>query len=363
MLDSTTTVDHLEATVLAAEAEIARLRAIQLDAIRQLDDAGVVNMDGARSMVDWVTAKLDVAPETASALVQASRIVTDDEGEQLGRGECSFDRALAASRLVVAGADQRELDMSTGFDIAGVRRLVARLRRFTRHDEYRVFSEQHLVLQPNLDESQYRIFGSLDGVGGRTVEKALQHRSDQLPDDTTSRAHRYAMSLTSICHDTLNTNHDSDNDSGGGPDVVLFADLDRITATSAETGIEVELGPKAGPAALQEALCGGSIQLVGLHNGRPVVTTDNTKAIPPAVRRFVIWRDGGCAIAGCRSRYRLQVHHIKHRSHGGSHDPDNLTCLCWYHHHVVIHGRGFTIDPTSPPQKRRLVSPHRRAPP
>ena len=351
--------------MLAAEGEIARLRAVQLDAIRQLDDAGVVNMDGARSMVDWVTAKLDVAPETASALVQASRILTDNEGEQLGRGECS---ALIVPWLP---AGWRPLVPTSGNSTcrrvsisAGVRRLTARLRSV--HPPRRVsgvHAEQHLVLQPNLDESQYRIFGSLDGVGGRTVEKALQHRSDQFPDDLTSRAHRYALSLTSICHDTLNTNHDSDNDSGGGPDVVLFADLDRITATSAETGIEVEFGPKAGPAALQEALCGGSIQLVGLHNGKPVVTTDNTKAIPPAVRRFVIWRDGGCAIAGCRSRYRLQVHHIKHRSHGGSHDPDNLTCLCWYHHHVVIHGRGYTIDPTSPPQKRRLVSPHRRAPP
>ena len=249
----------------------------------------------------------------------------------LQKGECTLDRALATSRLAAAGANEFEMSASAGLDITGIRRLIARQRRYTRTDERRVFAEQHIVLQPNLDESHYRIHGSLDGVGGRTVEKALLQRSDELPADT------------------------------GG-----------------EAGAEVEFGPRIGPAALEEALCNGPIQLVGLRNGKPIVTSDNTKAIPPAVRNFVTWRDGGCAADGCRSRYRLQVHHIRQRAYfpktapaqlepehgsGGVHDPDNLTCLCWFHHHVVIHGRGYTIDPASPPQRRRFISPRRRGPP
>ncbi len=67
------------------------------------------------------------------------------------------------------------------------------------------------------------------------------------------------------------------------------------------------------------------MHLVGLVNGQPVVTSDAARVIPPAVRRLVAWRDGGCTIDGCRSRYRLQVHHIKPRAGGGGHDPDNLT--------------------------------------
>lgn len=192
------------------------------------------------------------------------------------------------------------------------------------------------------------------------MEKALQQRSDEFPDDVRSRAHRYALSLTSICQDSLG---DSDTGEGGGADVVLFADLDRMAHGGGEVGGEIEFGPRVAPQVLEEALCTGSVQLVGLDNGKPVVTSGNTKAIAPAVRRFVMWRDGGCTISGCRSRYRLQVHHLKHRSHGGSHDPDNLTTLCWYHHHVVIHGRGYRIDPTSPPQRRLFITPHRRGPP
>jgi hypothetical protein len=86
--------------------------------------------------------------------------------------------------------------------------------------------------------------------------------------------------------------------------------------------------------------------------------------IPPRLRRFVSDRDGAvCTIAGCTSPYRLQVHHITRWADGGRTDPENLTTLCWFHHHVVIHGQGFTIDPDTPPQRRRLLRPRIHGPP
>ncbi|MGB9359214.1 MAG: HNH endonuclease, partial [Acidimicrobiia bacterium] len=80
--------------------------------------------------------------------------------------------------------------------------------------------------------------------------------------------------------------------------------------------------------------------------------------------RFILHRDARrCTISGCTSRYRLQIHHIDPWSDGGRTDPENLTTLCWFHHHVVIHGQGHRIDPTSPPQRRRLLNPQIHAPP
>lgn len=147
---SSASIDQLETTILEAEGGVARLRAVQLDALRQLDEQGVVNIDGARSLADWTAARLDVAPETARALVQASRLIEDDDtGRALQHGDMSFDRALATARLAASGVDRDELAMSAGQDISGVRRMTARQRRFTRLDERQVFAEQHLVLQPN----------------------------------------------------------------------------------------------------------------------------------------------------------------------------------------------------------------------
>lgn len=185
---------------------------------------------------------------------------------------------------------------------------------------------------------------------------------NQLPGPRVAKGQRMADALVSVSQDSL------DGAGSGGttgersdPLVTVFVDADLAMATGGETGAEIEFGPKVSPATLDRILCGGAVQLVGLTDGRPVVVTDGSRAVPPAVRRFVLWRDGGCAADGCRSRYRLQPHHIRQRSNGGDHDPDNLTTLCWLHHHVVVHGTGHRIDPGSPPQRRRFT-PHARGP-
>src|SRR5690606_34666818 len=127
--------------------------------------------------------------------------------------------------------------------------------------------------------------------------------------------------------------------------VTVFVDLDEADRTGGEAGAELAYGPRVGPDALEELLCEGRTAIVGLQEGIPVVTSRCGSRVPVAVREFVAWRDGGCRAAGCTSRHRLQPHHIVPRSHGGSHHPDNLVTLCWFHHHVVVHRRGYRIEP------------------
>ncbi len=120
----------------------------------------------------------------------------------------------------------------------------------------------------------------------------------------------------------------------------------------------MEAGPRIGLDALAAILCEGVVVVTGrAPDGVPLDMGRRTRVIPPRLRRFVLARDGGCTIAGCTSRYRLQVHHVTPWSEGGATDAANLATVCWYHHHVAIHGRGFAIDPDSPPQRRRLLPP------
>ena len=128
----------------------------------------------------------------------------------------------------------------------------------------------------------------------------------------------------------------------------VFVDAALASETSGEAGVTLSSGPKLGPDFLSEILCGGKVRLIAqdLHC---LYYSDLGEAVPPALRALVLARDlGMCAIEGCRSRYRLQIHHIHPRSRGGSHHSDNLITLCWYHHHVAIHGMGMEIDPESP---------------
>ncbi|MEA3510364.1 MAG: DUF222 domain-containing protein, partial [Actinomycetota bacterium] len=236
----------------------------------------------------------------------------------------------------------------------------ANQRRITRIAAHQAFTERFVAVQPTLDESSRRITGQLSGIDGDVFERALYARADELRllpgGNQHTRGQLQADALVAMAHDSLNRNHNGEASSSGGS-VSILVDLDEANGTGGEYGATIEYGPRVGPDTLEELLCTGTVQIIGLTDGQPVVTTKASRAIPPAVRRLVAARDGGCTIAGCTSRYRLEPHHIRLRSDGGTHDPENLTTLCWFHHHVAIHQQGLRIDPNSPPLKRRLIKP------
>jgi hypothetical protein len=263
-------------------------------------------------------------------------------------------------RLATAGADQATLEHSESLDLPAVQRLTAQQRRVTRRSEREVFVDRYVSVQPTLDDTSCRVTAELPATDGHVFEQALYARADELRllpgGDEYTRGQLQADALVAMAHDSLHRTNDGDGDgSGGGGSVSILVNLEEANGTGGESGAEVEYGPRVGPAILEELLCTGSVQVIGLSNGKPVVMSTASRAIPPAVRRLVANRDGGCTIAGCTSRYRLEPHHITHRSDGGTHDPENLTTLCWFHHHVAIHQQGLRIDPDSPPLKRRLI--------
>ena len=359
-------LDTLEQELLACEALISRVRAHQAGVVRTLDAAQVNTTDGSRSMLDWIAARLDVTHDTARQLLEVARRLPEHATirEQLENGEITVERALATARLAAAGASPEDVIDSAGYDLDGVRRLVARHRRSTSDNEREAFRDRYAVLQPNLDTSMWRFWGQLPGVEGHVLATALQERGDRfraLPQAfPTSQAQRNADALVAMAQDSLDGIAEDEEgrvDARRTSVVTVFVDATIASPANGAAGAEIAFGPRVGPQALQRILCDGSVQLVGLDRGRPVVTSAASRSIPPAIRRFVSWRDGGCTIAGCSSRYRLQPHHINEHGNGGNHSADNLTTVCWYHHHVAIHGNGFRIDPQSPPQRRRLLPP------
>jgi hypothetical protein len=96
-------------------------------------------------------------------------------------------------------------------------------------------------------------------------------------------------------------------------------------------------------AALERATC--DAQCIGSLDDEPEAATQE---VPPRVRRQVMRRDGcRCRVPGCRSARFLEVHHIVHREHGGTHEPSNLLVLCGGHHDQ--HHQGFlTIGGRAP---------------
>lgn len=80
---------------------IAGLRARQMAVLEELDVRQVATGDGARSLSEWVSGRLDVGPETAKTLVRTMRRLQDrpDLCDDLASGRVSFDRVEAVSRI------------------------------------------------------------------------------------------------------------------------------------------------------------------------------------------------------------------------------------------------------------------------
>ena len=325
-------IDALEQQIIADELLIARLRARQVAALAVLDRAQVVMADGCRSLAEWTAARLDVAPETAKRLVGVMRRLGErpDLGEALAAGEATFDRVEAVSRISDGVGLREELD------VAGVRREAARRRGVAADAEFRTATDRFLVMQPSLDESWWRLWGGLDGPSGALVDKVLAEAADRLPDlpdgDGGGASWRRATALVELCV----------NDDPPPAQVTVF--VDAADAVSSEGGVVLEAGPAVGRRALEAVLCESVTEVVArTADGRFMEYGRRTRTVPPALRRAILHRDGGvCAADGCQSRHRLQIHHLRPWSQGGRTDPDNLITLCWFHHQVVVHQRGYT---------------------
>jgi len=327
--------DHLEGLLSSDQQLIDRLHARQLMVVEVLDSRQVATGDGFRSLSDWTAARLDVGKESAKTLVRTMRrtAVRPDLREALASGEATLDRIEALSRI------QEDVGLMLGADVSGVRREAARRAGVSADAEFRSADDRFLVLQPSLDESWWRLWGGLDGHAGAMVDKVLSGMADQLPQfpdgSTGDISWKKATALFELCvsEDPVPSH------------VTVFVDAAHATETSGETGVVLEAGPNVGREALQAVICDSVTEVIArTADGRYMDYGRKHRVVPPALRRALIDRYlGACAADGCDSRYRLQAHHRIPWSQGGRTDHDNLILLCWYHHQVVVHERGFRI--------------------
>ncbi|MDE0454238.1 MAG: DUF222 domain-containing protein [Gammaproteobacteria bacterium] len=134
--------------------------------------------------------------------------------------------------------------------------------------------------------------------------------------------------------------------SAGADEVVVHIAHDALCDVPESSGAELDNGRSVAVETARRLGCDGA--LVGVvegARGEPLAVGRRTRAVPPAIRRALRVRDGGCRFPGCdRSRY-VQAHHIKHWADGGETALDNLVTLCSFHHRLVHEGGyGVRVD-------------------
>jgi hypothetical protein len=282
------TTDALEQRLLHLESVVAVVRAEQTEIVAELDARQVALGDGCRSTVEWLSGRLNLATETASALTRLARSQNRAVLEALADGVLSFDQAVEVDRLAGVIGDHPALETAFTHDVAGLRRVTACHRRLSRTSEQETFDARHLALQPNLDRTGYRVWGSLPGLDGSVVEKALFERADRFPSLPAgaggSIGRRLADALASICQDSLGG---ADGTEGsGGLLATVFVEAGQAASTGGEVGASLASGVRIGPNVLEEVLCGRSVEITVSERGRPLWASPAARVIPSALRRL-----------------------------------------------------------------------------
>jgi len=347
------TTDQLEQRLVAAEEVVSQARSIQLEVLEELDRRQVAAADGSRSLSEWLAARIDVAPKTAKSLVRTMRRTA--ERPQLRRelvSAVTFDRIEALSRL----QNRENDDLLLWADVAGVHREAAKQARITVEAEARSADDRFLVLQPSLDESWWKLWGGLDGHAGAIVDKVLSEAADALPDDVEGDAGwRRATALV----ESLIT------DDPPEAQVTVIVDAKDAAQSDGEAGVILDSRTRVGRQALGAILCDANVEVTArAADGRFMDYGRRERTAPPALKRALLAEAGfTCAGDGCTSRHRLQVHHLTPWAEGGRTDQSELVVLCWFHHHVVVHERGFEVVLHPDRRRVRFRRPDSRAPP
>ena len=175
-------IDAWQEELVAWESEIARIRARQVELIRHLDRFQVDTAEGARTMGDWAAAHLDMSRQSATRLTQLAHTPDPEIESAMADGRWGLDRAAVLTKLRTAGIDSNQFKVvAEEYSLGRLYGLLDRLRHVTPIDESEVFDSRYLVIQPNLDDTMYQLWGRLPGVDGRIVEKALSARETELP--------------------------------------------------------------------------------------------------------------------------------------------------------------------------------------
>jgi len=337
---------------LSAHLNAAKYRLLAL--IAEFDRRGGWADEGALSCAHWLNWKCGVSMVAAREQVRVARALEElpRTCEAFSRGEISYSKVRALSRVATPESESYFLMIAEHGTAAHLEVVVRGVRRARREKALREANERHerrgvswridddgsIVLTVRLDAEQgERALAALDAM----VARMREERDDSLaapdwevagaeePDYAARRADALLRLLDGPNPDTEMVVHVAAE--------TLIDDADDGCCELAHgTGLPAESARRLGCDA-------GIVRLLVDPEGQPLDVGRRTRSIPPALKRALEARDGGCRFPGCSATAHVEGHHVRHWAHGGETSLSNLLLVCRFHHRLVHEG-GFSVE-------------------
>ncbi len=378
-------------TELAAHIHAATFRLLEL--IRQFDSCEGWAGEGVLSCAHWLNWKCGMALGVARERIRVAHALKDlpKISQTFRKGKISYSKVRAITR-VATRKNENYLLMIAHFGTAShVERLVRNYRSVKRNEALAKAQEQHLhrelswfvdddgfwvirgrlppeagsLVQQVLEQAMEEQFQELRDVPAGTSESSVASAADEIRTRPEPIAWRRADALLRLANGYSSRNLSCSADKYL---VHIHTDMETLKAEGMGAESEIESGGKICAETTRRIACDSAVvQWLDSNgnqiDGNPLPLTQllpqnqtqlqaqyqtlsvgrKTRAIPPAIRRALQRRDGGCRFPGCTASRFVDAHHIRHWADGGETCMENLVLLCSRHHHLVHEG-GFTLQ-------------------
>jgi hypothetical protein len=293
--------------------------------------------------------------------------------EALARGELSYAKVRALTRVATPETEERLLAVGKAGTASHVERIVRGWRRVDALAEARETTHRHKsrALHVYQDEDGMVVIrGRLTPEAGAVLMQALAAARETLYqrargvdaiDDvsagTSSTAQQQSDALALLAESALH--HGLDPGAAGERyQVVVHVDAPVLADPEAPGQSLLEGGTHVSSETSRRLACDAT-RVIMRHDpdGRVVEVGARTRTIPLAIRRALHHRDRGCRFPGCDVAFG-QGHHIRHWAQGAPTTLSNLAMLC-RRHHRAIHEEGYQVE-RQPDGDLRFRTPHGR---
>src|SRR6266436_2056687 len=350
-----------EIAELSAHVDAATARLLEL--IRAFDARGGWNT-GFRSCAAWLSWRVGLDLGAARERVRVARALGTLPllAEALGRGELSYAKVRALTRVATPETEVRLLGVGRAGTAAHVERIVRGWRCVDRRAEAREAKHRHAsrALRAYHDEDGMVVLkGRLEPEVGTLVIQALAAARESLYQrsrqratfnagaegvaaETPSLSQQQADALALLAETVLHHGLDP-----GTPceryQVVVHVDAPVLADPGAPGQSVLEDGARVFAETSRRLACDAT-RVVMRHGpyGELMEVGARTRTIPPALRRALHHRDQGCRFPGCGLPLGVG-HHVRHWAQGGPTTLSNLALLCRWHHRAV-HEEGYQVE-------------------
>ena len=376
-------LERLEAEITELWGHLTAVTYRFLTLVADFDRSEAYARHGLPSTAHWLNWQCGIGMTAARAKVRVARALEHlpEVSAGFASGEFSYSKVRAITRVATPANESVLAHIARYGTAAHVEKLVRKYRWTQQRDAEKNAQSQHVnrCVHYFYDENDTFVLNArLPPEIGAIVAKALQAAGDALreqvqhePRDertelaqhgestlpwsalSTARAADRADALRLVADAFLAARSEEVESTSAGDRFQVVIHVDQAVlaerASVAESDphrCELDAGPALALATVRRLCCDGTaVGILEGRDGEPLNIGRKSRAIPPAIRRAMLARDGGCRFPGCDRTRFCDGHHVKHWANGGETKLGNLVTLCSFHH-TAVHEGGFGVTVT-----------------